>query len=475
MISELATEFPVMLVDAETAVLNFYEQQLNAAGIRSLIKCSTLAEARAALKTHPIELLVLEVAMEGAGGIEFLRQTLKEYAEVPIIVVSSRQDIELVIDCIRLGVVDYLPKPLNTENWLRRIRDTLVLRDLRRKNSLLRQQLLQGSVNERPKAFAPIVTRDPRMFELFEYCMAIASYNQPVLITGETGTGKELFARALHELSGRSGELVAINIAGMDDNLMSDNLFGHVKGAYTGALSSRPGAVEKAQGSTLLIDEIGDMSLPSQVKLLRLLQQHEYSPLGTDEVKISSARIVLSTLRNLSELQRDERFRRDLYYRIAAHTIHVPPLRERLDDLPLLLDCFIRRICSELGRKCPAYTDELLLLLRGYSFPGNVRELEGMVIDAVSRCAGRTLPLQPFLEQMKRNTASENAGGLVGPVAEVEDFLQALPALPTIKEMTQKLVAESLRRSSNNQSLAAKQLGITPQALSSRLRKNGEK
>ncbi len=234
------------------------------------------------------------------------------------------------------------------------------------------------------------------MLQLMSYAEAIAKSAHPVLVTGETGVGKELFSRAVHELSGRKGELVAINAAGLDDALFADLLFGHRKGAYTGADSDLEGLIDKARNGTLFLDEIGDLSPASQLKLLRVIETGEYFPLGSDLMRRGRARFIVATNRDLDAGVSSSHFRRDLYYRLRAHRIRIPPLRERLGDLPLLVERFIASAAEELGKKSPIAPPELYSLLRGYDFPGNVRELQSLVFEAVNATASGKLHLSSF-------------------------------------------------------------------------------
>jgi len=234
------------------------------------------------------------------------------------------------------------------------VRKALEMNTLRREISSLRESLLSGQVRN-PGAFAAIITRSPRMHALFGYLEAAAVTDQPVLITGETGVGKELVARAVHTLSGASGDFVGINSAGLDDMMFADTLFGHRKGAYTGAGDAREGMIARADGGTLFLDEIGDLSPASQVKLLRLLQEGEYFPIGSDRGVQSRARIVVATNQNLDRLMAEGSFRRDLYYRLCSHRVEIPPLRERLEDIPLLLEAFLEKASLALHKAKPAY------------------------------------------------------------------------------------------------------------------------
>lgn len=215
------------------------------------------------------------------------------------------------------------------------------------------------------------------MRRIFRYMEAVAASDQPVLVTGETGVGKEMVVRALHDASHRKGQFIAVNVAGLDDQAFSDTLFGHTRGAFTGADQAREGLVAKAAGGTLFLDEIGDLQLPSQIKLLRLLQEREYYPLGSDNGKKSDARIVVATNRDLKQMMEGNSFRSDLYYRLKTHRIQVPPLRDRLEDMPLLVNHFLDEAAAAIGKSRPVTPVELNGYLAAYSFPGNIRELKG--------------------------------------------------------------------------------------------------
>jgi DNA-binding NtrC family response regulator len=297
------------------------------------------------------------------------------------------------------------------------------------------------------------------MFAIFRYIEAIAVSPQPVLITGETGTGKELVARALHRLSGRPGELVAINVAGLDDTMFSDTLFGHLRGAFTGADRARDGLLTSTAEGTLFLDEIGDLSVASQVKLLRLLQDGTYYPLGADRPRQSRVRIVFATSAGA--------FRKDLYYRLRTHHLHLPPLRARLSDLPLLVNHLVDKAADILGKDAPTVPLALYQLLNTYSFPGNVRELEALIFDAVARHQGTTLSLQSFKEAMSGKpllTAwGQSHEPLAGPIVWPPD------RLPTLKEVEEMLITEALSRADGNQGVAAGLLGVSRQALNKRL------
>jgi DNA-binding NtrC family response regulator len=315
-------------------------------------------------------------------------------------------------------------------------------------------------------ALIGIITNNQEMLSIFQYVGSIANSTQPILITGETGVGKELVARLIHKLSLDRGELVTVNVAGLDDNVFSDSLFGHAKGAFTGAEKARRGLIEKAGEGILFLDEIGNLSRSSQVKLLRLLQEGEYMPLGQDELKHTNAHIITATNMDLWSLQKSGHFRKDLNFRLRTHHINIPPLRERKDDIPLLLNHFVERTAQELNKKKPTMPKELIPLLETYSFPGNIRELQAMVYDAISRHSSRILSLDTF----NKHIAGERKNITTYDETDANALVKFSTELPTIKHATQLLVNEALKRAKGNNTLASKMLGISRQALSKRLK-----
>jgi len=469
MSEQLYPKNPILLIDDEKNILRSYELALQSAGINNIIACSSGLKAKKIVQTQDIELIILDMMMPEIPGDELLDEFTNEYPEIPIIMVTCINSLEKAVECIHHGAAEYMVKPVDINKLLDNVRKYLDINELKRENARLRNSLLLGNDQKSSKSFTPIITNNKYMYAIFRYCSAIAASRQPVLITGETGVGKELFAKALHDESKCKGKLVTVNIAGLDDNMISDTLFGHTKGAFTGAISDRPGVIEKASDGTLFIDEIGDLNIASQIKLLRLLQQREYQQLGSDKVKISSARIILATNRDLHELQRDQEFRKDLYYRIATHHIDIPPLRDRSEDVALLLNYFIKSAAKVLKKKEPYYPDELITLLKSYHFPGNIRELEAMVHDAISNHQAKTLSTNVFAAHIKRNSRYDVAS--YEDASDLDTCLKNLLVLPELKKMGSTLVKEAMERATGNQSVAAGMLGITPQALSSRLKK----
>jgi DNA-binding NtrC family response regulator len=326
---------------------------------------------------------------------------------------------------------------------------------------------LSNGISEQPQAFSRIVTQDPEMRRIFQYLESIAPTHLPILVTGETGVGKELIAEAIHNLSGCQGELVTVNVAGVDDDLFSDTLFGHKRGGFTGADRDRPGLIERAAGGTLFLDEMGDLSLGSQVKLLRLLQEGKYYPIGSDTVKHTSARFIVATNQDLDLMQQKGLFRKDLFYRLRAHNVHIPPLRHRRDDIPLLVDHFLERAAAVLGKTKPTPPRELVTLLENLPFAGNIRELEGMILDLVSRHKSGVLSIAPIRDRMSPAPAPE----ALPEAAEVPSRLVFGEQIPTLKETERLVIDEAMKRCRGIQTLAARMLGMSRRALNNRLGK----
>ena len=460
-------QLPVMLVDDEAQALTSFEVTLRSAGINHFICCGDSREVTPVLGRQEIEIMLLDLWMPHVSGEELLRQITADYPDVPVIIVTGADDVETAVKCMKQGALDYIVKPVEKNRLVSSVKRGIELRELHRENQLLKSRILSDRLS-RPEAFADIITLSPAMRSIFQYTEAVALSPRPVLITGETGVGKELVARALHVLSGRKGAFVPVNVAGLDDHVFADTLFGHKKGAFTGAMEGRPGLLEQTASGTLFLDEIGDLSAVSQVKLLRLLQEGEYLPLGSDVAKRSDARIVVATNQDLEAARNSGRFRKDLYYRIYGHHIHLPPLRDRREDLSVLLDHFLEKAAAGLGKKKPTPPDELIKLLAVYHFPGNVRELESMVFNAVSLHASGKLSMDAFKAEIFKNQPAL-AGDLMEKAAESEGQMAFPERLPTLKQIEQLLIDEALRRADGNQSIAARMLGITRQALNKRL------
>jgi two-component system, NtrC family, response regulator HydG len=456
----------IVLVDDEPRTLFSFSTLLKSSGWSNITGIEDSRNVIPFLEKHSslVALLVLDLSMPFLPGQDLLVDIRQQYPEIPVIVMTATNELDTAVECMRNGALDYLVKPVEKNRFLSSIRRVLEIWELKKEVSNLTKHILSDKL-ENPAAFSHIVTRNSRMLSIFKYIEAISQSTQPVVITGETGVGKELMARAIHICGKPNREFVAVNAAGLDDTMFSDTLFGHKRGAFTGAEGTREGLIAKAAGGTVFLDEIGDLNIQSQVKLLRLIQENEYYPLGADSPQKNKAHIIVATNRDLMKLMAEGKFRKDLYYRLCAHHIQVPPLRDRKEDLPILLDYFISKAASLLNKKPPSPPPQLNTLLAVYDFPGNIRELESLVYDSVSRHQSGILSTEAFKQVIKTSPVTES----LHPITETHSLERIFGKFPTLKEMERFLVDKALHRAEGNQGIAAAFLGITRQALNKRI------
>ncbi len=472
MIDALFPAYGVLLVDDEEAWLRSLSMTLAmSGGINNVVRCSDSRQVMDILKQQKIGLIMLDLNMPYISGEELIPRIIEEHPEIPVIVISGLNQVETAVECMKKGAFDFFVKTVDEERLVQGIQRAIRMIDLQQENREMRSRVLSDRL-EYPEAFTDIISVDKAMFSIFKYIEAVAKSSQPILITGESGVGKELIARAVHKLSNRSGKLVSVNVSGLDDTVFSDTLFGHTRGAFTGADSARSGMIEQATNGTLFLDEIGDLSIASQVKLLRLLQEWEYFPVGSDIPKRMNAGVVVATHHDLAAKLPTGQFRKDFYYRLCGHHVHIPPLRERPDDIPLLFDFFLEQAASKLEKKKPTVPKELYVLLANHPFPGNIRELKAMVYDAMSQHQAHMLSMDSFRKVINKkvtcsNSDSENSS------KERQVFIPHEP-LPALHEIDELLIAEAMRRAEGNQSIASRLIGISQPALSKRLKKSFE-
>ncbi len=452
---------PILFIDDEPAFLFSAENVLVANGLTNVKTLSDSTKALDLLAKEEFSVIVLDMNMPDLTGMELLPMIIEKYPRTPVIIITAVNDVEVAVESIKTGAFNYILKPVDDARLVTTIRGALDLRDAREENTRLKDYLLKDKLDH-PEAFSHIISKSSSMRAIFKYIEAISRTPLPVLVTGETGVGKELIATAIHKLSGRPGELISLNVAGVDDNLFSDTLFGHKKGAFTGAETERRGLIEQAERGTLFLDEIGDLSLESQVKLLRLIQDRKYFPLGSDMAKLSDVRIICATNKNIESMKEGNSFRKDLYYRLQTHHIHIPPLKERKSDIPLLINHFLEKASLQLNKKKPTAPKELYTLLSNYSFPGNIRELEGIIFDAVSVHGSGVMSLVPVRDKIFRDAE------FVSDNSSVEELIFP-DELPTLKEAENALIKEALKRADGNQNIAAELLGLSRRALNNRL------
>lgn len=446
---------PVLIIDDEVTILEGQKAVLQSEGVNNILCVFESNNVKQIMQKQVIDVVLLDLTMSGISGQIILKYISENYPDVPVIIITGTNDIIKAVECMKDGAFDYMVKSVDKSRLISGVKRAIEYRMLQRENRKLRNYLLTNKLKY-PEAFSNIITSDKQMQQLFAYTELIADSSEPVLITGETGVGKELFAEAIHSAGKNKGEFVAVNVAGIDDLTFSDTLFGHQKGAYTGAMETRKGLLQQANGGTILLDEIGDLSKESQVKLLRLIDNGEYYALGSDILRKSEARIIATTNKNMNDMVLNESFRKDLFYRLDTHAIEIPPLRNRLNDLPLLIDHFL----FDTAISCPP---EFIPLLSTYTFPGNIRELRALIIDSVRRSSlGENLV---EIIQKKLNVELNNSAIEINKNELFEDK----QVLPTLKQATELLISEAMKRSDGNQTSAARILGISKQALNKRL------
>jgi len=372
------TAFQLVIVDDEASVRKMLQIAFSRLGHR----VETFADAGSALdflEANPADVVITDLRMHGLSGMDFLKKVKQKWTEIEVIMITAHGTIENAIDAVRAGAFDFVQKPFEIAELELTVARAIDQRALRRENQELRRQL-QSSGPESVQ----FVAVSPAMKTVMELVLKAAPARASVLLTGDSGTGKERVARALHQLSGRkAGPFLAVNCGAIPETLLEGELFGHVKGAFTGADATHDGLFQAAGGGTLLLDEIGEMPLQLQVKLLRVLQERSVKPVGgTREIPVD-VRVVAATNRNLEEDVRAGRFREDLYYRLNVVSIRVPSLSERREDIPTLADQLLSRLASEAAIIRPRLSDEALQFFLSYAFPGNVRELENMLERAV--------------------------------------------------------------------------------------------
>jgi two-component system nitrogen regulation response regulator GlnG len=466
----------LLLVDDDPAMLrDQVTHALGPQGVRIEV-VRTAEEGLRQVAAQPPDVILLDVHLPDLSGLEAYQRIRQIDGRIPVIFITWAATADTAIEAMKEGAYDYLFKPL----------------DLARLRGVVAQALELGRLMREPAVVAEtppaedrgdaIIGRCPGMAEVYKAIGRVAAQNVIVLITGESGTGKELVARALYQHSTRAkAPFLAINCAAIPENLLESELFGHEKGAFTGAERRRVGKFEQCNGGTLFLDEIGDMPLATQAKILRLLQEQSFERVGGNETVRTDVRLIAATHRDLKAWSAEGRFRADLYYRLSVFTIPLPALRERGDDLPMLIQHYLRRFSRELGREVREVTSEALERLRRYPWPGNIRELQGVLKQAILQATGTVL-IPAFLPE-GLDVPSEPDSALA-PETE-DDFPFGPFILRRLEEGSTTLSAEAhqqldrlllrlaLRHTGGNQVQAARVLGISRQTLRSKVRELG--
>lgn len=415
-----------------------------------------------------VDLIISDYRMPGTTGLEFLARLHGEGYDIPLIMVTGYASIEHAVASIKAGAIDYVTKPVRAQQLELVVDQALEFIKLRRENAALREEVSQL------RSSRELIGESPAFKRIMETISTVAPTRATVLLQGESGTGKELLSRAIHNLSDRrDGPFVSVNCAAMPEQLVESMLFGHEKGAFTGAIKQVKGAFERAHHGTLLLDEISEMRLDLQAKLLRVLQEQEFERVGgTTPVRVD-VRIVATTNRDLADEVRKGTFREDLFYRLSVVPIRVPPLRERADDIPLLVQRFAQRTAKEIGKQITGVAPETIELLRSYSWPGNVRELAHAVERAVILSPGPVLQPEAFNERLFGLTTAASLGPTAtrgaAPGSGIDsDGVVRLTSL-NIAEAEKVLIERALEVTQQNRTRAAELLGISVRTLRNKL------
>lgn len=461
----------VLIVDDEKQTLKAYSTILKMHGIRNVITEPDSRRVMDIMVANEVNVVIMDLFMPHLTGMDLLPRLREQYPQVPVIVVTAAYELERAVECVKKGAFDYLVKPVGDERLLLTLNKAFECTTMHEQVAGLRDHLMEDRLDN-PAIFEEIVTRSRKMRSIFQYLEVVARSPQPLLITGESGTGKELISRAIHRLSGCPGDLVSVNLAGLDDTMFSDTLFGHKRGAFTGAEHLRDGLIVKAANGVILLDEIGDLGESSQIKLLRLIQEREFYPVGSDTPRKCEARIVCASNKDLKELVAAGRFRNDLYYRLNTHHVALPPLRNRKEDIPLLLEYFIGQAALSLGITTPSYPKELLELLEVYHYPGNIRELQGLIFDAVARSKSGMMSQEPFRQVISatRMQTTRPLNSTVDNDMRRSMLEEIWGHFPTLEEAENLLTEMALKVAQGNQGTAAAMLGLKRQTLNMRLK-----
>ncbi|PYS01563.1 MAG: DNA-binding response regulator [Acidobacteria bacterium] len=419
-------------------------------------------EAADKLSQTAYDVLITDHNLPGKTGVELLEESMVRYPEIIGIVITGYGTIETAVSAIKKGAYNYLTKPFKLVELPIMVRKGLKERHLRFENQYLRKQL-----DER-YGFNNIIGTGRAMKRIFELVETIAGLTSTVLIQGETGTGKELIAKAIHFNSPRKDQkMVSINCGAIPENLLESELFGHVKGAFTGAVQTRIGRFEQANGGTIFLDEIGNMPVALQVKLLRVLQEREFERVGGNSTVKVDVRIVAATSSNLEQMVKDGTFREDLYYRLNVIPIDLPPLSERREDIPLLVQRFIEHFCETHKLDLKTISPQVLKALMAYDWPGNVRQLENIVERMVALTANRPALLPADLPAEIQNRDSLN----FVPLIEIPEG--GINFQDVVTDMERELILQSLRKTNGNKKLAAKLLNLKRTTLIEKIKRIG--
>ena len=451
----------ILIVDDDQDILRALKKRLSWMGHEVLTAEDGEQALRSAMEDQP-DLMLLDIELPGLSGLDVLKQLGEKRSGIPpqvvpeVIVITAFGTIGRAVEAMRLGACDFLTKPFEPDHL------SVVIEKAMAQMALTRQiGLLQAEVDGR---YEQVVGQSPRMVELLETARRAAGSSATVLLLGETGTGKEVIARALHRWSPRAAKpFVIINCAALPESLLENELFGHEKGAYTGAVRREPGKIESAEGGTVFLDEIGDMPAGLQTRLLRLLQDQEFYRVGGAQAIRTDVRFVAATNKDLKEAIQEGLFRQDLFYRLNVISLTLPPLRKRSEDLPALVDHFVRRHGAAMSRRSFTVSRDALELIRRYHWPGNVRELENVLVRAIALCPDDCIEPEHLGITVSRKLPIE--------AKFAED--DSLNYHAVMEHYSRTVIEEALRRTGWNQTKAAELLGLQRTYLTRLIRQRG--
>jgi len=441
----------ILIVDNEASMRRILELSLKAMG-HVIVEAGDGVEALAIVEQQPVDLVLSDLRMPRMDGIALLAELRERGIDVPVIVMTAYATIETAVAAMKLGAIDYIIRPFEMETVEMAVTRALAMQAVQRENRFLREEISRG--------WGDFIGTSAAMQSLYELIRQVAPTRSNAFIVGDTGTGKELVARAIHEASGRAGLFVPINCAAIPAELLESELFGHVKGAFTGAVRDRIGKCELASGGTIFLDEITEMPANLQVKLLRVLQEGCIEKLGANGTVPVDLRVVSATNRDLQQAVESGALRRDLYFRLNVVRIDVPRLGERQGDIALLAIHFLRKHALELGRAVPSLDPHVLQRLEAYEWPGNVRELENIMERAVVLCRGEEVTMAHLPVEL----VHQPPGRLSPPTAPVDNEA-SLDLKAQVEGLECQLIKSALARSANNKAAAARLLGISERTL----------
>lgn len=444
----------ILIIDDDSSLRRVLEYNLQEAGYAVATAASAEEGLRLFDEIAP-DLLISDMKMPGMDGIQVLKTVKQRKPETLVIMITAFGTVDIAVEAMKSGAYDYITKPFNRDELRLTVSKALQFNGLTVENKLLKNQLAVRN------DFRNLVGSSPAMQRVFQIVSKVADTDASVLITGESGTGKELVARSIHAQSSRSNApFVAINCAAIPRDLLESELFGHIRGAFTGAIKDKTGKFQLAEGGTIFLDEVGELPLELQPKLLRALQEREIEPVGGTKVLKLDVRVVAATNRDCEQAVSEGTFREDLYYRLSVIPIHLPPLRQRKDDIPLLL----RHFCSKHGAPKVIFEKQALSLLATYLWPGNVRELENLVERLLIMRENDTVLIDDLPEKIRKNTPAHLSAGSGGIINLPDDGY-------SLEQLEREIVVQALEKNGWNQTAAAKFLRIPRHTLIYRMEK----